>query len=100
MHDWAYNSLLSVVYTTFLIVLMVSKVLDDWPYPFLAADSPMCFGWYLSMIISNMLFYSLAWKLGDLKCKYFSNGLENRDSHATFNENNISTKLERPLLFS
>lgn len=101
IHDWTYNSLLSVTYSAVVVILIVSKAIDDWPYDFLDTETPLCFGWYMSMIIGNMLFYFLAWKLGDLKCKYFSNGLGgSRDSNVAFSTSNGGNRLEKPLLFS
>ena len=101
IHDWAYNSLLSVVYLACLIIMILSKAIDDWPYDFLDVDTPLCFGWYISMIIGNIVFYLLTWKLGDVKCKYFSSGLGvSRISNTQFNASNGGNRLEKPLLYS
>ena len=101
IHDWAYNALVNVTYTSVLIIFMLSKAINEWPYDFLAVDTPLCFGWYLGMVITSIVFYTLAWKLGDLKYKYWANGLGgSTDSNVVFNMGQNGNKLQKPLLFS
>jgi len=51
------NMLWTSMYLVFIWLMVTTGVVAEWPYPFLATDTPSCFLWYSGLLISCIFFY-------------------------------------------
>ena len=74
-----------LLYLCFIWPVVMTDLVHQWPYDFLALNTPNCFIWYSGLLLLNMCFYALWWGIAKLKIRYlrYELFLEDGDSYVS-----------------
>jgi hypothetical protein len=63
------NVLWAGTYLVFIWAMVTTGVVGEWPYSFLATDTPSCFLWYSGLLLGCVVFYFFFEELSRLKLR-------------------------------
>ena len=73
------------VFLTFTWIGVGTGLVDEWPYPFMATDTPQCFLWYSGMLLGFICFFFVFERLNHFKL---------RCQNAYLRQKNIQAEIE------
>lgn len=90
-HHVALTILWAFLYIIFIWPLVMTGVINKWPYDFLKLNTPYCFMWYTGLFVIDIFFYFTCYAFSIAKVKYLRPDLITNTTKSS-NANNYKEK--------